>query len=272
MLWNHYSVIPLAVLEIEENEPAKMLHLCFRSTGVEEDREPSAAPFGHSQPVPLLLCYPACSKRQGDYLLLWSCQKAFIADNSTSFHLEQARKEVVWGLQQNGVPLWDSTLYDLPRRSRLAPVHLLKPRHVAELMDFSFGSNPLKWSPFEEPDFVLSPQWEAEAVQVFTRHEDSSKQIHSHLLILVVLWLHSHLPPHRISSVWNDDASFSYPEIQQNHLPDWANVLASCSAGSLLEERCKQEGSWFGSSLISLGLFYVLRRASTQKSDAFVKR
>lgn len=149
MLWNHYSVIPLAVLEIEENEPAKMLHLCFRSTGVEEDREPSAAPFGHSQPVPLLLCYPACSKRQGDYLLLWSCQKAFIADNSTSFHLEQARKEVVWGLQQNGVPLWDSTLYDLPRRSRLAPVHLLKPRHIAELTDFSFGSNPLKWSPLK---------------------------------------------------------------------------------------------------------------------------
>lgn len=53
---------------------------------------------------------------------------------------------------------------------------------------------------------------------------------------------------------------------QQNHLPDLANVLVSCSVGSLLEERCKQEGSWFGFNLISPGL-YMLKRASTQKKQ-----
>lgn len=44
-------------------------------------------------------------------------------------------------------------------------------------------------------------------------------------------------------------------------------MLVSCSAGSLLEDRCKQEGSWFVFDLISPGL-YILKRASTQNPDA----
>lgn len=70
-----------------------------------------------------------------------------------------------------------------PADSGWHQAHLLKPWHLAEQMDFFFGSNPLKWSPFEELGFVLTPQWEAEAVLVFTWHVDTSKQIHLNLLI-----------------------------------------------------------------------------------------
>lgn len=69
-----------------------------------------------------------------------------------------------------------------PADSGWHQAHLLKPWHLAEQMDFFFGSNPLKWSPFEELGFVLTPQWEAEAVLVFTWHVDTSKQIHLNLL------------------------------------------------------------------------------------------
>lgn len=49
-------------------------------------------------------------------------------------------------------------------------------------LDFSFEGDPLQWSSFEEPDFALTLQQEAEAVVVFTRRVDSSKQIHLNLL------------------------------------------------------------------------------------------
>lgn len=51
---------------------------------------------------------------------------------------------------------------------------------------------------------------------------------------------------------------FSYPEIQQKLLPNWANVLVSCSESYLVQLRCKREASWFGFSLISQGI-YILK-------------
>lgn len=45
-----------------------------------------------------------------------------------------------------------------------------------------FEGDPLQQSSFEEPDFVLTPQRQAEAAVVCTWCVDSSKQIHLNLL------------------------------------------------------------------------------------------
>lgn len=63
--------------------------------------------------------------------------------------------------------------------------HLLKPQHFTEQMDFFFGSNPLKGSPFEEPDFVLTLVGGRGNVGFLHGHGDSSKKIHLNLLIWV---------------------------------------------------------------------------------------
>ena len=45
---------------------------------------------------------------------------------------------------------------------------LIKPhRNDSASLDFSFEGHPLQWSSFEEPDFVLPPQWETETAVVF---------------------------------------------------------------------------------------------------------
>lgn len=49
-------------------------------------------------------------------------------------------------------------------------------------LDYFFEGDPLQWSSFGEPDFVLMRQQEAEAVVGFSWHVDSSKQINLNLL------------------------------------------------------------------------------------------
>lgn len=145
----------------------------------------------HSLVTACLCCWssvtqPAAMGR--DYLLLWSCQKALIAANSASFHLELARK--VWGKQSGDssrMELHCGILHSMtsPEGPGWHQAHLLKTQNLTEQMYFFFGSNPLKWSPCEEPDFVLTPRWEAEAGLVFTWRRDSSKKIHLNFLIWV---------------------------------------------------------------------------------------